>query len=142
MHGNARSMFSGLAILVVILCTAVPSAHAQSTDARASHSVPNLLKFNGTAKDAEGQPLKGMVGITFTFYRDEQNGAALWMETQNVQADEAGRYNVSLGAIQAAPSRTFQVGGCALARSASRRAGRKKSSVAGQRSVRHKSWRR
>ncbi|MGH9579791.1 MAG: hypothetical protein ACRD2R_02255, partial [Terriglobales bacterium] len=38
-----------------------------------------------------------MQGVTFALYADERGGAPLWLETQNVTADEAGRYSVLLG---------------------------------------------
>jgi hypothetical protein len=54
--------------------------------------VPRLIRFSGVAKDETGKPVPGVLGITFALYRDEQGGAPLWIEAQNVQADAAGRY--------------------------------------------------
>jgi hypothetical protein len=48
--------------------------------------------------DVEGKPLTGVVGVTFLLYRDQQGGAPLWMETQNVQPNASGHYAVMLGA--------------------------------------------
>ncbi len=64
-------------------------------------SVFSVIKFNGVLKDTSGQPRTGMVGITFALYREQEGGAPLWLETQNVQADRQGRYTVLLGALQA-----------------------------------------
>jgi len=72
--------------------------------------VPNLVKFSGTAKDSSGQPLAGVVGITFALYAEQSGGAALWMETQNVKADAAGHYNVSLGEDKSLPADLFASG--------------------------------
>lgn len=59
--------------------------------------VPRLMQFSSFAKDTDGKPLTGTIGITFLLYRDEQGGAPLWMEVQNVQADAKGHYSVKLG---------------------------------------------
>ncbi len=62
--------------------------------------VPRLVKFSGVLKDSSGKPLSGVVGVTFSIYKDQEGGAALWMETQNVQLDEQGHYTVPLGATK------------------------------------------
>jgi hypothetical protein len=72
--------------------------------------VPNLVKFSGTAKDNSGKPVAGVVGVTFALYAEQSGGAALWMETQNVKADAAGHYNVSLGAEKSLPADLFASG--------------------------------
>jgi len=64
-------------------------------------SVPHLVKFSGTVKDDVGHPRSGVVGITFALYKDQQDGAPLWLETQNVQADSKGNYTVLLGSSNA-----------------------------------------
>jgi hypothetical protein len=56
------------------------------------------VRFNGTAKDLNGNPLTGVIGITFALYSEQNGGAPLWLETQNVQADGNGHYTVLLGA--------------------------------------------
>src|SRR5260370_36450535 len=62
--------------------------------------VPRLVKFAGTFKDEQGQPRTGVVGVTFALYKEQEGGAALWVETQNVELDEQGRYTVLLGATK------------------------------------------
>jgi hypothetical protein len=62
--------------------------------------VPRLVKFSGIAKDEIGKPRTGTVGITLAIYREPVEGAPLWLETQNVEVDEQGRYTVLLGATQ------------------------------------------
>src|SRR4029077_6850521 len=62
--------------------------------------VPRLVKFAGTLKDELGKPRTGVVGITFAIYKDQEGGAALWLETQNVELDEQGRYTVLLGSAK------------------------------------------
>jgi hypothetical protein len=63
-------------------------------------AVPRLIRFAGTLKDAQGKPLSNTVGLTFAIYKDQEGGAALWLETQNTQLDEQGHYSVLLGATK------------------------------------------
>src|SRR5260370_2838169 len=62
--------------------------------------VPRLVKFAGTLKDEFGKSRTGVVGVTFAIYKDQEGGAALWVETQNVELDEQGRYTVLLGSTK------------------------------------------
>src|SRR6266436_8419919 len=62
--------------------------------------VPRLVKFAGTLKDELGKARTGMVGVTFAIYKEQERGAALWLETQNVELDEQGRYTVLLGSTK------------------------------------------
>src|SRR5216684_7839740 len=62
--------------------------------------VPRLVKFAGTLKDELGKPRAGVVGVTFALYKEQEGGAALWLETQNVELDEQGRYTVLLGSTK------------------------------------------
>ena len=62
--------------------------------------VPRLIRFGGTLRDAAGNPETGSVGVTFALYETQENGTPLWVETQTVQLNEAGRYTVLLGATQ------------------------------------------
>src|SRR6266478_700274 len=62
--------------------------------------VPRLVKFAGTLKDELGKPRTGVAGVTFAVYKEQEGGAALWLETQNVELDEQGRYTVLLGSTK------------------------------------------
>jgi len=53
-------------------------------------------------RDPSGKPHAGIAGITFAIYKDQHEGAPLWLETQNVQADVKGNYTVQLGATNPA----------------------------------------
>jgi len=79
------------------------TASAQCTEGRdgCPQRVPRVMKFNGSLRDANGTPRSGMVGILFAIYGDSNGGAALWQETQNVQLDHQGHYEVMLGAASA-----------------------------------------
>ncbi len=63
--------------------------------------VPRLVKFSGFVQDAGGNPRTGVTSITFALYEEQEGGAALWLETQNVTLDQQGRYTVLLGANSA-----------------------------------------
>jgi hypothetical protein len=95
--------FRHCTVVVTALLVVVVSSRAQNPVAKtqaASDAIPRMIRFSGTAKDESGRPLPGILGVTFALYKDEQGGAPLWLETQNVQADANGRYSVMLGATQ------------------------------------------
>ncbi len=98
--------------IIAILC--FPSAFAQQSSSVISSaaSVPSLINFSGTLTDLNGKPLTGTFGVTFYLYKDDQGGAPLWLETQNVQADRTGHYNVMLGSTRSAglPADIFVAG--------------------------------
>ena len=64
-------------------------------------TVPNLIRYDGTLKDANGAPIASAVGVTFSIYKQQDGGAAVWMETQNVTPDGSGQYGVLLGSTTA-----------------------------------------
>ena len=74
----------------------------QSASSPANISVPNLIRYGGILKDAQGAPVvSATMGVTFAIYKQQDGGAPLWMETQNVTTDAAGNYNVVLGSTTA-----------------------------------------
>src|SRR5271169_5493217 len=79
------------------------------TSAPTASALPRLVRFGGTAKDLNGSPLTGVVGITFAFYSEKTGGAPLWLETQNATADSSGHYTVLLGStkIEGLPADLF-----------------------------------
>lgn len=80
--------------LVLLLCATL--GHAQTISSNIP--VPPLVKFGGVLSDVNGKPLTGVVGVTFSLYKEDHGGAALWMETQNVRPNDSGHYTVLLGA--------------------------------------------
>ena len=84
-------------VLLTFSFIAVSLAQQASTTA-----VPNLNNFSGTLVLSEGVgvPAK-MVGVTFAIYRQQDGGAPLWLETQNVTPDSSGHYTVLLGSTKA-----------------------------------------
>src|ERR1700726_193147 len=85
-----------LALLFMIVALCLPSGLAQQTSNSNTAAVPHFVRFGGLVKDAAGRPITGSLGITFALYRDQEGGPALWLETQNVSADNNGHYTVSL----------------------------------------------
>jgi hypothetical protein len=73
---------------------------AQQTSSPAGQVVPRLVNFSGKAADVQGKAISGIAGVTFAIYKDQYEGAPLWLETQNVQADAQGKYTVRLGATK------------------------------------------
>jgi hypothetical protein len=80
--------------LLVSICSAQQAA---------TTAVPNLIRYSGTLKDAQGAALASpaTVGVTFAIYKQQDGGAAVWMETQNVTPDASGQYSVLLGSTTA-----------------------------------------
>jgi hypothetical protein len=87
---------------VVFLFTilfAVSNSLAQQTSGSA---VPNLIRFSGMLKHTDGQLLSSKIeGVTFAIYKQQDGGAPIWIETQNVTTDAAGNYSVLLGSTKA-----------------------------------------
>jgi hypothetical protein len=95
-----RACFVFVSFLTVAVCitlaqTAAPNASLVSTQ------VPRLIKFSGVAQDQTHKPVTGVVGVTFSLYKDQQGGSPLWVETQSVQADATGHYTAMLGSASA-----------------------------------------
>ena len=87
------------ALVVSVICCACLAA-AQLRQSTGSVIVPRFIRFGGVLKDSGGKPLSGTLGITFALYKDQEGGAALWLETQNVSMDASGHYSVLLGATK------------------------------------------
>jgi hypothetical protein len=85
---------------VVIGLLSLVSLTVAQTSAPNTSSLPRLVRFGGTVKDLNGNPLTGVVGITFALYSEKTGGAPLWLETQNANADSGGHYTVLLGSTK------------------------------------------
>src|SRR5215469_12207484 len=82
------------AFLTFLLFACWSQAHSAESQLA---GVPPLVNFSGRLTDVNGKTLTGVVGETFLLYKDQQGGAPLWIETQNVTADKNGSYTVTLG---------------------------------------------
>ena len=83
--------------LSALLLASISSAQQASTTA-----VPNLIRYGGILYDVRGAPLaSATTGVTFAIYKQQDGGAPVWMETQNVTTDATGNYSVLLGSTTA-----------------------------------------
>ena len=75
-----------------------------SAQQAATTTVPNLIRYSGTLKDSQGAASvpATTVGVTFAIYKQQDGGAPIWQETQNVTPDINGQYTVLLGTTTAA----------------------------------------
>lgn len=85
--------------LTYILCTQGQTVTRET--AQPTVTVPRLITFGGVLEDRTGRPLTGVLGLTFSLYKDREGGVSIWTENQNVQVDSEGRYTTLLGATQA-----------------------------------------
>jgi hypothetical protein len=88
------------AVLVCVCSTSVFSQQNGGSVIVAAAQLPRLVKFSGTLKDSNGNPLTTITGVTFALYSQQNGGAPLWLETQNVQPDKSGHYTVMLGSTK------------------------------------------
>jgi len=85
-----------LALLIFSLIAVSPAQQASTT------AVPNLINYSGTLHPPSGLAAPGSaVGVTFAIYRQQDGGAPLWLETQNVMPDSTGHFSVQLGSTKA-----------------------------------------
>jgi phospholipase C len=80
-----------MTLAVIVACS---FAFAQEGTPRA---IPRLLNYTGVLTGADGKPMSGTVGVTFSVYKEQGDGAPAWMETQNVRVGPAGNYTALLG---------------------------------------------
>src|SRR5271154_7177027 len=99
-------------VLVGFLSLVLSLAAQTSGNSPASAQVPPLVNFSGVLTDINGKPLTAAVGVTFSLYKDQQGGAPLWLETQNVKPNSTGHYTVTLGSTtsQGIPANIFASG--------------------------------
>jgi trimeric autotransporter adhesin len=97
---------------LLLICCALPASAQQAAVTATNAVVPPITKFSGTLSDAKGAPLTSTMGVTFALYQNEQGGAPLWVETQNVTPDKSGHYTVTLGSAssQGLPANLFASG--------------------------------
>jgi hypothetical protein len=92
--------FSVFAVFTILAFSLFTNAQLPVPSPTVAAVVPRLVNFSGVALNAQGKPLSGTAGVTFSIYKDQSAGAPLWMETQNVQVDGKGNYSIQLGATK------------------------------------------
>jgi hypothetical protein len=75
-----------------------PEKYTETMSGSEATTGARLIRFNGRALSASGQPLSGVAGVTFVIYAEQTGGAPLWQETQNLATDASGRFSALLGA--------------------------------------------
>jgi hypothetical protein len=83
-----------LCLAGLFLSSSIPPAVAQEK----AQAPPQLVTYWGASAGPDGKARTGAAGVTFSLYKDQQGGAPLWMETQNVTLDSAGGYSAQIGA--------------------------------------------
>ena len=79
--------------------SAEPEAQTGSARMTQTSPIPRLVKFSGVLLDSDEKPLSRPTEMTFSLYKEEGGGEALWWESQTVEPDAQGRYTVLLGAM-------------------------------------------
>ncbi len=92
-----------LAVVVLVLL-AVPALATSQTPG----STTRLVPVTGVLTDAAGRALTGPQTVTFAIFDVSEGGAALWAETQQVTADDRGRYAARLGCVVPLPLEIFR----------------------------------
>jgi len=97
----------GLQLSVLSLSAQTPGSSPVSAQVP-----PPLLSFSGVLSNSNGKPRTAITGATFSLYAEQEGGAPLWLETQNVQPDKTGHYTVQLGSTtsQGLPASLFASG--------------------------------
>jgi len=72
-------------------------AQSANNDGLPSESPMRIVNFSGSVPERVVSATRGVCGVTFAIYRDQNGGAPLWQETQNVTLDTGGHYTVQLG---------------------------------------------
>jgi hypothetical protein len=92
-----REIVKSFLLLWLLLSASLGYTRCSDTETRCVVSVPRLVRFSGTLRDSMNQARIGSFEVHFAIYSQAAGGAPLWQETQSVQADDRGRYNVLLG---------------------------------------------
>jgi hypothetical protein len=92
-----KSYKFSLSMFLTISMICSLAAAQKSVSTQSSALVPRLVNFTGKTADAQGKPIAGIAGVSFAIYKEQYEGAPLWLETQNIRADARGNYTVQLG---------------------------------------------
>jgi hypothetical protein len=100
----------GFVALMLICCVACAaqesgtppntvSTAAQAAQMKTNIDPPHVLKLRGVLRDHNGKRLAGVEGVLFAVYEQQEGGAPLWQEVQNVEVDNQGRFAVLVDPI-------------------------------------------
>lgn len=79
----------------MVFATLVTLHGATASDAVAADPTSRVV-YGGRLEDAQGRPVGGIYPLTFSFYRTDKGGRAMWSEAHFVAVDN-GLYGVELG---------------------------------------------
>src|SRR5215471_5385711 len=65
--------------LVILACAVgwAQDTHSANDWGRSGVAIPRLVRFSGIVNDESGEPMHGVVGLTFALYRERDGGAPL-----------------------------------------------------------------
>jgi hypothetical protein len=105
MTHHSRILATSVSVTLALLIPATSfSGLAQQT------GMPMMLNYSGVLTGSKGKLLTTITAVTFTLYAVQNGGTQLWVETKNVQPDETGRYDVTLGTTTILPANLFVIG--------------------------------
>jgi hypothetical protein len=99
---------SGLVLLCCVGCaqqnpeTSPQTASTKSGAAQVKTDFDRsrLVKDRGVLKNRDGGRVTGVVGVLFAIYEQQEGGAPLWQEVQNVEVDDLGHFTAMVGATK------------------------------------------
>ena len=103
MRNKLHASVVGLCLMASLLFGPSALAQDQAASQAGSTSVPNLIRYSGTLKNIQGAAsvAPSTVGVTFSIYKQQDGGAPVWQEVQNVTPDANGQYSILLGSTTA-----------------------------------------
>lgn len=94
-----RPLIKSPLLVACFLCSIAVVTAQQTQSTSTLTAVPKLVRFTGSFHPSASQPA-GTVGATFAIYGQQEGGAPLWTEDQNVELDVSGNYTVLLGSTK------------------------------------------
>ncbi len=73
----------------------------------AQTSIPSTLGYQGQLLDSVGDPVVGVLSVTFEFYEQAEGGTKAWAEVQDVSVGD-GYFSVQLGKVTSFPDDLFR----------------------------------
>ena len=98
-----------LIALVAMPAGAITQMPAQPPESEVLNSpaIPEIISYQGYLTDSDGNPMNGVLTMSFSIYDTETGGTPLWTEAQDVVCSD-GLFNVLLGHITPLSSAFFE----------------------------------
>src|ERR1700680_440271 len=78
---KSRKFRLSMFLAISMFCSLVAAQQGATTS---SATVPRLVNFSGKAADAQGKAIAGIAGVAFAIYKDQYEGAPLWLRSQEI----------------------------------------------------------